>query len=279
MAIEVAVDLAASRLQIVKYADIASIALLFFEYSLTLNFEKTLVWPSRLSISKILFLLSRYLPFFEVPLILYYVFAVNASLKHCKIINGAVIITRLVGMAIAEAVLLLRTYALSGKNHQVLIVFGTMSACQPPPPVSPSSSTAQNAVPPLDLPGCNLIGGTFILVGVPFIIIVLNEIALMSYTLYLGVKAYRHSRSPLVVTLYRDGVMYFAFLSVGSLVNLINLISGPSHLQDLFNSALRMLHSIFACRILLHVREAERRRHEQSYEDRIISEIYFETTS
>lgn len=34
----------------------------------------------------------------------------------------------------------------------------------------------------------------------------------MSYTLWIGVKTYRHTTSPLVTTLYRDGVTYYVFL-------------------------------------------------------------------
>ncbi|KAJ7872686.1 hypothetical protein B0H13DRAFT_2349342 [Mycena leptocephala] len=201
--------LAASRIQIVKYCHVGAIAILFFDYLLTLHMETTLVWPSRWSISKVLFMLSRYLPFVEVPLSLYY------------------------------------------------------------------------DSPPLDLPGCDLIGGQFILVGIPFIIVVLNEVALMSYTMWIGFRAYRHSRNPLVVTLYRDGIMYFVFLSAGSLLNLVILVAGPAHTQDLLNGLLRVVHSIFSCRILLHVREAERRRQEeQQVPDLDLgSELSFATTS
>ncbi|KAJ7115346.1 hypothetical protein C8R44DRAFT_223241 [Mycena epipterygia] len=211
-----AAALAASRLQIVKYADIGSIAILFFDYFLTLNLEATLVWPSRLSISKVLFLVSRYLPFLEVPLSAYYIFAPNASMSHCFAVNSAIIMTRLVGIAIAEAILLLRTFALSGQQLRILYVFGAIYTLG----VSTSIITlslfikgSQYDVPPLNLPGCDLAGGSFILVGIPFIIIVLNEMALMGYTLYLGVKTYRHSHSLLVTTLYQDGIIYFVFLT------------------------------------------------------------------
>lgn len=34
----------------------------------------------------------------------------------------------------------------------------------------------------------------------------------MTLTLYVGVKRYRHSRSRLVVALYRDGILYFVYI-------------------------------------------------------------------
>ncbi|KAJ6605403.1 hypothetical protein DFH09DRAFT_1121327 [Mycena vulgaris] len=277
-----AAALAASRLQMVKYAGIASSAILFFDYLLTFDLEMALIWPSRWSISKILFLLSRYLVFVEVPLGYYYVFVSDTSLKHCKIINSTVIMTRLAGIAIAEAILLLRTYAISGRERRVLNVFGSIYAIGVSTSIITLSlfiGSSKYAVPPLHLPGCDLAGGRFIFVGIPFIIIVLNESALMSYTIWIGIKTYRHTRNPLIVTMYRDGIIYFAFLSVGSLINLLILVAGPAHMQDLLNSLLRILHSIFSCRILLHVREAERRRTETMQLDDLTSDLHFATLS
>jgi len=262
--------LAASRLQMVKYSDLASIAILFFDYFLTLNLEVTFVWPRAWSISKVLFVLSRYLPFVEVPLIFYYVFALNPGVTSCRIINSTVIVARLVGIALAEAILVLRTYALSGRNPRILRIFGTLFAFG----VSTSIITlsifihgSKYDVPPFHLPGCDLTGGTFILVGIPFIIIVLNELVLMTYTMWIGLKTYRQSHSPLVVALYVDGIMYFVFLSVGSILNLIILVAGPPHTQDLLNSFLRVLHAVFSCRIILHVRQADHRRQELANEE------------
>ncbi|KAJ7020190.1 hypothetical protein C8F04DRAFT_1145198 [Mycena alexandri] len=274
--------LAASRIQMVKYSDLASIALLVFEYLLTFNLEVTLVWPSTWSTSKVLFVLSRYLPFLEIPLTSYYVFASTPAATLCRTVNSIIIITRVLGIGIAEAILLLRTYALSGRDRRVLTRFGSFFVLGVSTSIITCSLFIRSSiydVPPLHLVGCNLVGGTFIFIGIPFMIVALNEIVLMSYTLRVGLKTYRHSLSPLVITLYADGIMYFVFLSTGSIVNLCILVAGPSHLQDLLNSFLRVFHAIFACRILLHVREADRqRREQQTYQENFVSDIYFATT-
>ncbi|KAJ7128801.1 hypothetical protein C8R43DRAFT_1027203 [Mycena crocata] len=270
--------LAASRLQMVKYSDVGSFALLVFDYLLTLNLEVSLVWPSRWSISKILFILSRYLVFCEVAPGLYYILAPHVDQRHCFVINAALIIGRLVGIAIAEAMLLLRTYALSGREKNVLVVFGiiyTLGVSTSLVTLSLFIHSSEYSETPLGLPGCDLSGGQFIFVGIPFMIIVVNELAMMGYSLWLGVKSYRHSRNPLVITLYRDGIAYFVFLTVASSLNLVILIAGPPHMQDLLNNLLRVLHAIFSCRILLHVREAERRRHETAYQQELVSDVYF----
>ncbi|KAF7336354.1 hypothetical protein MVEN_02183900 [Mycena venus] len=270
-----------SRCICIQYSNLASIAILFFDYFLTLNLEVTLVWPRTWSISKVLFVLSRYLPFVEVPLILYYVFALNPGLTSCRIVNSTIIVARLVGIALAEAILVLRTYALSGRDPRILRIFATVFACG----VSTSMITlsifihgSKYDIPPLHLPGCDLTGGTFILVGIPFIIIVLNELVLMSYTVWIGLKTYHNSHNPLVVALYVDGIMYFVFLSVGSILNLVVLVAGPPHTQDLLNSFLRVLHAVFSCRIILHVRQADQRRQELANEEVLsLASLNFET--
>ncbi|KAJ6608855.1 hypothetical protein B0H10DRAFT_513853 [Mycena sp. CBHHK59/15] len=222
--------LKSSRLQLVKYADVASIVILFFDYMLTFNLEVSLIWPSRLSISKILFFLTRYLPFLEVPLIFYYVLAPSVPPRICFAINSTLIMANLFGIAIAEAILLLRTFALSGRKRKVLTVFGTIYGLGVSSSVVCLSIFIRSSTygpPPLPfVPGCHLTGGTFLLVGIPFVIVVLNEAALMGYTLWIGVKAYLHSRNPIVVTLFRDGIVYFAFLCLGSIVNLVILLAG-----------------------------------------------------
>ncbi|KAJ7447542.1 hypothetical protein B0H11DRAFT_2082580 [Mycena galericulata] len=300
--------LAATRLQVVKYTDAASLVLLITDYFFTLDLEVALVWPSRRSTSKILFLISRYLPFFEVPLSLYYIVVPGVSLEQCKAINSALIMSRVAGIAVAEGILLLRTFALSGRSYSALKVLGSFYAVG----VLTSTVTlslfiqgSKYAPPPLNLPGCDLTGGKFILVGIPFIIIVLNELVLMIYTMWLGLQTYRHSHNPLIVTLYRDGIAYFVFMSgasfviiivflqrrrtyqrtpltVGSIINLVILVAGPPNLQDLLNGTLRIMHAIFSCRILLHVREAERDRNERTLEHAqditIVSDISFAQT-
>ncbi|KAJ7193463.1 hypothetical protein GGX14DRAFT_577251 [Mycena pura] len=293
MAGEVEAGLAAWRLQMVKYSDMAAIALLFFDYFLTLNLEKTLVWPSRWSISKILFVFSRYLPFVEVPLCVYYIFALRPSSASCQAVNSSVISERRHHPASLKALNMTR----SGSAHR-----NFHSRSYPPSadvcPEWPESALPANFhaslgvsasivtlsifirgseydAPPLDLPGCDLVGGTFIFVGVPFIVITLFEMSLMSYTLWLGIQTYRHSASPMVVTLYRDGILYFVFLSAMSICNLVVLVAGPAHMQDLLNGILRVLHAIFSCRIILHVREVERTRQDATYTHG--TDVYFAT--
>ncbi|KAJ7152341.1 hypothetical protein C8R46DRAFT_1121092 [Mycena filopes] len=262
--------LSATRLQAVKYFDTAATAILVFDYCITFNLEYTLIWPSRWSLTKILYVLSRYPAFFDVPLVLYYL-TPTVSLEHCAQLNTAIAAGNIFGIAVAEAIFVLRTYALSGRRRKILYIFGGIYTACVVAVVAMMGTFLRNmrySPPPADIPGCNLTGGPFLLVGLSFILVLLNETALMSYTLYLGFKTYRHSHSPLIATMYRDGIMYYVFLCAGSAANVAILIGAPKQLRELLNTPLRVLHSILSTRALLHVRAAESRRWELSLEER-----------
>lgn len=93
---------------------------------------------------------------------------------------------------------------------------------------SAASWKFSDGTPPLPtVMGCYPTEGSKILFG-DFVLLMLNETSLcrlisstiylidfsavMILTLWIGIKRYRHSRNPLVVTLYRDGIFYFIYL-------------------------------------------------------------------
>ncbi|KAJ7784289.1 hypothetical protein B0H16DRAFT_293030 [Mycena metata] len=221
--------LSALRLQAVKYMNSAATAILLFDYALTFHLEVDLIWPSKWSPAKIIFLLARYTPFLDVPLQLYYSTA-RMPFKRCAQVNFATSYSTILGLAMSEAIFVLRTYALSGRRQKIIYIFGAIYLiCVLAIVVMMSVLLRYQSysVFPLGLGGCNLTGGPIILAGLAFILLLINETALMSYTLWLGFKLYRHSSSQLVETLYRDGIMYFVFLCLGSAANVVLLVAAP----------------------------------------------------
>ncbi|KAJ7218181.1 hypothetical protein C8J57DRAFT_1395271 [Mycena rebaudengoi] len=237
------------RLQAVKVRSVtASTMLLFFDYCLTLDLEISLIWPSRWSLTKILYLLTRYPRIFR------------RAAGHCAQLNTGITAGNVFGLMIAEAILVLRTYALSGRNRNVFMVFGTTYLVCVAATVSMVGIFLRHMIyspPPLNIPGCNLTGGPFKLVGISYMLVLANETALMGYTLWLGIRTYRHSQNTLVRTLIHDGIAYYICLFLGTTTNVALLVAGPVRL-------LRVVHSILSARVLLHVREVERRELEVS---------------
>ncbi|KAJ6570130.1 hypothetical protein DFH09DRAFT_1313334 [Mycena vulgaris] len=228
----------ASLLQIVKYMDVVSITILVFDYLLSLELEISLVWGSKWTLSKIFYMLARYPPFIDVPLVLWYGLS-PIDLKDCFPVYAAASWGTFFGIAMAEAILVLRTYALMGANPRVLTVFGIQYmaiVCITIVVLSLFLKSLKFGPPPLpSVLGCTLADGSVILV-VAFILVLLNETILMICTLWVGVKRYRHSYNPLIHTLYRDGITYFVLLFLISSGNLAVLIWGPLELVDLLNT-------------------------------------------
>jgi hypothetical protein len=59
---------------------------------------------------------------------------------------------------------------------------------------------------------------------------------LMILTLYIGLKKFRHSRSRLIIVLYRDGMVYFMCLFSKCLSYILTFIFSPYLTVDYVNS-------------------------------------------
>ncbi|KAJ7510449.1 hypothetical protein B0H11DRAFT_1959119 [Mycena galericulata] len=245
----------------VKYMDVVSITILVYDYFLSLELEVSLIWGSKWSLTKIFYMCSRYSPFIDVPLVLGYGLTPQINIKNCFPLYASASWGTFFGIAVAEALLVLRTYALMGCDARVLtalVVQYVAIACTTVVVVSLFLKSLKFGPPPLPIvAGCQLANGSIVLV-VAFIGVLINETVLMVCTLWVGVKRFRHSSNPLIKILYRDGISYFVLLFLISAGNLAVLIWGPIELVDLFNTFLRVMHSVLSTRVILHVRAVSR---------------------
>ncbi|KAJ7167838.1 hypothetical protein C8R46DRAFT_1191865 [Mycena filopes] len=240
----------------------AAAAVLFFDYCLMLNLEVSHIWPSRWSLTKILYFLSRYSAFVDIPLTIYYLNPPdNLPLKVCTAVNIAIAVGNVFGVAIAEAILFLRTYALSGRSRWFLAIFGSLYVMS----VGGGAVSvwlflrSVDYLPPIPgFGGCLAVGTNFPLVAASVAASLAYETVLMAYTLHIWRKTYRHQNNALVSTLYGDGVTYYVLLFLGSATNLAMILTAPDEIRLLLNTPLRVLHSLLSTRVLLHLRETER---------------------
>ncbi|KAF7340252.1 hypothetical protein MVEN_01943900 [Mycena venus] len=294
--------------QVVRYMHVASTVILLFDYALTFGLEVSLIWRSKWSLTKVLFILSRYSTVFDVPLVLYYSITPYIPTKRCSQLHEGITWVIVFGISVAEAILIMRTYALSGCKRGVLIIFVSLWVvrwC-----ICIDSTGGLVFCPECNLyvlpaektfswrshsPQTNLHRfPEFQAVILPqrtewmwryhsywFLSTILARIILlattgserffsviMAYTLWLGIKKYGHLRSPLVVTLYRDGITYYVFLFVVSLLNVLILESPvlpkkslgqlDTHVFFFLLMFLRVMHSVLSTRIILHIRKVER---------------------
>ncbi|EJC98510.1 uncharacterized protein FOMMEDRAFT_161886 [Fomitiporia mediterranea MF3/22] len=181
----------ASNVYIYRVTFVATLAALTYDYLLTIGHEKELVWPSRVSVVKILFLLNRYVPFVGISGSIYVLISLDTRkhLRNC--IPGfwagsAFIIAE---YALAELILYTRAYAIWGRTRTALVMIIVVILLVFTPGVYFASTTLKSATLH-DLPifptGCliSLDGHTEML---PMIFVVVSEaVALLAVLVKAG---------------------------------------------------------------------------------------------
>ncbi|KAF8590892.1 hypothetical protein K439DRAFT_1115807 [Ramaria rubella] len=204
-----------------------------YEHLLTLARELDLIWPTSWNVGKFLFFATRYLPLVDSTILLYqHTAPPSTSPVLCALLfqlSGALIV---IGMVIAELVLVFRTWAVwgAGLAH---VQFG--------PSPYPNLQT------------CWITKNPHGVLYVDYVVVAVFDYSNLDYI-------ERETILRLVVTLYRDGIQYYFYLIGFSLVNIIILAVMPSPQPSLILMQ-RVLHSICTTRILLNLREAASQDH------------------
>ncbi|KII91845.1 hypothetical protein PLICRDRAFT_523352 [Plicaturopsis crispa FD-325 SS-3] len=198
--------------------------LLILDWLINLEPEIRLVWSSRWGYGKWLYLLCRYVSFFDIPFVLYHSLAANISPKQCQTLFMIITILTLITISAAESVLVLRTYALWNCDRRFLIslttlwtIFAFTSLCISLT-LTPTIRYAAQPVP--SLPGCFPIAGSKVL-SVNHGLVAIFETIIVTLTVYRGLTHFRGSNSHLVRVLYRDGITYFVLIFLCSVINVV----------------------------------------------------------
>ncbi|TDL27139.1 hypothetical protein BD410DRAFT_783333 [Rickenella mellea] len=207
-------------LNLAKYTSLAAVTVLVYDYFILLPDEIALIWPSRWSISKCLFIANRYLAFVDPTMIIYLLmFGERAGV--CVNTFRAIGVFTTIGIMVAQWILLLRTYAVWGSKISkpfvcVFVCYVCIGVVD-----SWASHKYVNGVHSTGVPGKGMTGCTLFfanrLAWVSFVGIMAIESALISLLVYKAVQHFRVARSSLMTILYRDGLLYFAFVLATSI--------------------------------------------------------------
>jgi len=239
---------------LVRYATVSTLALLVYDFALTFDEEKRMVWPTRLSLPKVLFLLNRYLPFIGVSGLVYVVVLDSSNMsRRCR--TGFIASSFIVfgGYVIAELILFVRAYAVYGCTRAMLGLIGlTLSAVYGTGIYYTFRFLVSATVVELPLfpSGC-LLTFTDPIEWIAFVVLICSETVAVTLLIF---KAYHLSRSTIMRTIIRDGVAYYVFILCASIANLIVLRVTSPVLCNMLLSIQAALHSIFCTRLLLSIR-------------------------
>jgi len=192
-------------------------------------------------------------------------FGSGTSPKRCMILLQFEYWGSAIGMACADCLLLVRTYALWGNNKRLAIILGGLLAAGIPiafyfwdlnvvltdftiPPLQGTGDTTS-------IPGCYATSSHhsseilyFCMFGFETCVFVL--------TAYKGFKGRNHRISSLHTVIYRDGLLFYIYLLLISVANLtmFNAVHGLPH--SALSGPYRIFHAVFAARLILNIRGA-----------------------
>ncbi|KAF5326123.1 hypothetical protein D9611_000320 [Ephemerocybe angulata] len=126
----------------------------------------------------------------------------------------------------------------------------------------------------------NTQGSNTLLVGV-FASFLASVTVAMSIMVYAAIYEHRefNTRSPLLVTFYRDGIFYFISLAAFASANIVIIWIAPAGYQFLFTQFQINFHGILSTRMLLHLRHAARMELNNSWLARLPQETWTKPTS
>jgi len=244
----------------VKYAFLSAIVLLLYDTVINFSDEIHLIWLQRLSVGKVLYIVTRYGCFLDVAVAFLYSFSSALSVDSCRVVYEIANWIMTFGVHTCQVVLIIRTYAIWGQNRFILaylcgiqltaitsciflLYFSNKSVIFMPSP----SPTLVSCVP--------ILGNNKLFFDYCLVLVV--EINFLFVLLVKGFSQWRINSTPFVRTLYRDGVVYFVVLFSVSLTNVI-------FVETSFNTPYfyiatehqRIFISIFASRLIINVRKA-----------------------
>ncbi|KAF9523028.1 hypothetical protein CPB83DRAFT_899154 [Crepidotus variabilis] len=230
---------------------LASVTCLSFDYILTFRREVELVWSRPPAMGTLLFVLSRYLPFVDLSLIVN-TFTASNTIKGCYVRIVASTWIQLLGISTAETILTLRTIAIWRRNPYIMAGLGLLNTVAFGSSIFFTFRYLQTVRPAqrLGSTGCYLEYVDQVIFG-DFIVVLICESVVVILTVVRALYYLRNSNASWVHQLYRKGILYFIATLVFSLLNVfLPLFLKDSSKRLLFIDPQRAAHSIFCNRVL-----------------------------
>ncbi|KAH8831921.1 hypothetical protein DL96DRAFT_1678207 [Flagelloscypha sp. PMI_526] len=242
--------------------EFSALAILVWDWLITLKAEILLVWPSRWTLGKVLFFLTRYMSFADVLMSIARLQLMDAGDDSitCPKPYLAIVWLDVVGIQIAELILVLRTWAVYGRSWWVLgglltLQLGTFVYNGIAVQIFVHSITW--AGPDLaGIPGCNIIAADSGIISGTYVAVMAFETTIFLVTLARFLqREHRSSGSRLIKVIYRDGLVFYLMIVLVSTINVVIIFTAPQEYTVVLSIFQRVMHSVATGRILLHMRE------------------------
>lgn len=233
-------------LQLAKYTNAAALAILVYDYFVTLHSEVQWTCGRKWGIVRTTFTVSRYVPFAGAVMTLYSAVKTWGT-QNCLPFNDAVSGMHFLGIIASEGLLIARIYGFSGNNNTCLIVLLSFSSVILAMAVILSAAPMNLGISRVS-PPCVLEGARSS--ALPYGLLLFFEIVLMSITAFLRYRYYLGSHSTLMRSIYRDGLLYMFCIMMVSAANVLVIAALPPSFSDMLIIPQIVVHSVLASRIL-----------------------------
>ncbi|KZT57320.1 hypothetical protein CALCODRAFT_286513 [Calocera cornea HHB12733] len=238
---------------------VSALALVTYDYFLTVDQERKYVWNTKWTPGTVLFLVIRYLPFIDLPLIIYDQSNLGASQAVCTAILWWYQFSCIVAIALTDSVIALRTWAIWGRSLTcgvllILLFLGATASSVYYQVVALKEEQYFPTPPGFDLPGCIFFSVDATSLTNMYTIYAVYESLIFAATLVRGVGHLRHSPAKLMSILYRDAFLSSSCLFVIAILNIVMLKVSPPWSYGL-TSLYRAMNAILPERIIINLRE------------------------
>ncbi|KAF9035746.1 hypothetical protein BDZ89DRAFT_1062035 [Hymenopellis radicata] len=232
-----------------------------FDYLVTLEQEVDLIWGSEWTITKLLYLITRYSPFVNAVLFLWQQVTPNMSAESCLLVykmNGWMATA---GIILAEVILTLRTLAVWNRHRMLagglltlfsaitIAAFAVMGIFQ--------GSLQFQILPIPDFTFC-FVSAANPIFRWDYILWMFYEVVMLLLMVVKSYQQFRQAReigsSQLMNVILKDGVTYYIYLSVLNITNVIVISSLSPELLGLLGLLERVIHAMLACRVITNIR-------------------------
>ncbi|KAJ8461777.1 hypothetical protein ONZ45_g18178 [Pleurotus djamor] len=248
-----------------SYSLIAFACLLLYDHIITLSDEIQYVWSTPWGLGKLLFFLTRYIPYLDIISGVWrYMGPPTMSHDLCIVLNQVSGWICVAGLLIAEVIMVLRVWAIYNQSRKMgvflviaaltcIIIGGIMYGVFVKSTAIDTSSGFRELT---SLRGCHFSAESNTSY-ISFLLLMTFEMLMLLLTILKGINDLgpklnlSNSTSSFLFKFYQDAI---------SLANVIVLVVADRHLAIILVSPQCALHSIFSARILLRLREDAHRR-------------------
>ncbi|KAI0720948.1 hypothetical protein C8T65DRAFT_825985 [Cerioporus squamosus] len=226
----------ANALRVDTALTLAAFTVLYYDYALTVTSEIQWYWsPPSFSLSSFLFALSRYFGLLgPIPVFLEY-FPADFSEHRCRQFQLYHQVYAIMSQAIVAILLILRTYALYNCSKRMLVFLigahiGGGIQCLTAVLTGKSVLTNDTQLG-FNTPGCNLAltNDQGIHLALAWSAMLWFDSCIFALTFWKAIQVRREVAGGLLVTIFRDGTVYFAILVAVNIVNILTFLLTPSN--------------------------------------------------